>query len=164
MAEGRCKGLTGYIPVTTTSNQDAFKLMSIFCFAAVITLCSAQSSQLIAQGRARHGQGKLDEALSLYDKARKSAMTEGKKPLAMAHYWIAQVLAQKGNALAFKHYQLAIKSDSQHEAAHYSFALALQRSQRIAEAAVMYKEVERLNPANANALINLGICHKNMGR
>ena len=130
-------------------------LLSCYCAA------SESSSALIAQGR-KLQRTHVDKALSLYDRARRRAETT--KDEAIAHYWMAQALAQKGNALAYRHYQRAIDVNPSYEHAYYSFGLALQRSRRLSEAASMYNGATRANPANTNALINVGICYKNLGR
>jgi protein O-GlcNAc transferase len=116
--------------------------------------------QLIAEGNAIEDQGRVQEALRLYDEAVALAPT-----LARAHL-------NRGNALmtlgdfnnAGEAYQAALGYDPALAGAHYNLGNALARRKRWEEACASYHRALQLKPALVDAEVALGAALEELGR
>jgi protein O-GlcNAc transferase len=116
--------------------------------------------QLIAAGNAIEDQGRVQEALLLYDEAVALAPT-----LARAHL-------NRGNALmalgefntASDAYQAALVHDPAHAGAHYNLGNAYARRKRWEDACASYQRALQLKPELVDADVALGAALEELGR
>ena len=112
----------------------------------------AEARRLIDEGNAQEDQGRVDEAMELYDEAIRLAPA-----LARAHMNRGNVLLAKGDAQrALDAYAQALRHDPDYAAAHFNAGNALVTLHRLDEAHASYQEAIARKPDFADAEVALG--------
>jgi tetratricopeptide (TPR) repeat protein len=111
-------------------------------------------------GRARFLEGRVDEAMALYQKA-----LELNPNYAESQYNLGVAFFQKGqDDLAISHYQMALKIDPYFAKGHWNLGIALFQQGRVDEAFAQFKRALEINPYEADARNNFGNALMQMGR